>query len=739
MLENKFPRGSEWSKWDLHVHTPLSLVQNYGGSTDEVWGKFITDLEALPEEFKVIGINDYLFIDGYEKVLEYKKQGRLKNLEAIFPVIEFRIKKFGGHKEFKRINYHVIFSDKLDPQIIRQQFLNQLYGQYKLAVGFETVDWKGVVTPASLADLGAKIKATIPKEKLPDYGTDIEEGFNNINFDEDKLVELLKTSTYLKNDFVTAIGKTEWDSFNWSDTSIAEKKTVINSVDLVFTSSESTDAFKNAKNKLTEQKVNDFLLDCSDAHNFSTAQIKDRIGKCFTWVKSDPTFEGLKLLRYEQDRVRIQERNPADSKSNRIVIGKVSYTNSSKQTEIVVLNKDLNSIIGVRGSGKSTLLKNIAYKVDPIQFKERDKKKPYTLTDFKVTWADGQENEGTKESPKSLFYIPQNYLSSLSYEDGEHLSERDEFLTKLLKKNTKFANAIQSFESFASLNKVNIEDVIQKLLKANDLIKETELLLKKQGSEAEIDKEIKQRNEEIKKYQTGSGITAISDKEIEDYSKAQKDLSILQKNLTILEQDLQILSNLKETGASIFISNQQFGMLSLARQELIRSELNKKSKDELLSLISSEIAAIQQQVQATSKAIKEEEKKVGALDEKIKKNKSLEDITKEISVLETTREKIKELVASLSKAKIDRENSIEYLAAAYSDFDIQQETIYKTVEFKEDFSFLKVEVVARYNTSQMKIFVERNINTRDSDPILKKENDVKPYLVKIHRNHLSKL
>ena len=58
------PVGSIWRKWDLHVHTPESVVNDYKG-----WDEFILDLESLPPEFGVIGINDYLFIDGYERVL----------------------------------------------------------------------------------------------------------------------------------------------------------------------------------------------------------------------------------------------------------------------------------------------------------------------------------------------------------------------------------------------------------------------------------------------------------------------------------------------------------------------------------------------------------------------------------------------------------------------------------------------------------------------------------------------
>lgn len=722
--KSPYKRGSEWRKWDLHVHTPLSLVHDFKGVTDDVWEEYITELESLPPEFAVLGINDYLFIDGYEKVLTYKAAGRLQNIETIFPVIEFRIKKFAGHKEFKRINFHVIFSDKLSPLIIKQQFLNQLYGSHKLAPGFETIDWKGTVTPESLIDLGAKIKATVPQEELSSYGSNIEEGFNNINFNEEELMALLKSSTYLRNDFITAIGKTEWDEFKWDDSSIAEKKTVINSVDIIFTASESVEAFKNAKQKLTNQGVNDFLLDCSDAHSFSTATVKDRIGNCHTWIKSDPTFDGLKLLKYEPERVKIQERNPGDSKPDRIVIDSVTYKKTSGENESVLFSRDLNSIIGVRGSGKSTLIKSIACKIDPTQFKEKDKKPPYKINEFKVSWSDGQEDSGNPESPKSVFYVPQNYLSSLAYDDGGNVAERDDFLTKLLKKNVRFANAIQAFEGFASQNKIRIEEVIENLLKADSSAKENEALLKRQGSKTEIDTEITQKNAEIKKYQgtVGSG---IDDEEISNYSLAQQQVLSNKKAVDILSQDQDILVSLKETGANIFITNQQFSLLSVVRQELIRSELNKRSKDDLVTLIDCEIASIIKQIDTLTSDTSVKEKVLSDLEVKMQQSKALQDLTKELGILRETQEKIKEVTEKLLLSKSERESAIEYLAAAYQDFDLQQASIYETVVFDEEFSFLKVEVIARYNTNQIKNFIERNINTRDTDATLKQKEDIK--------------
>ncbi|VCZ53000.1 hypothetical protein BANRA_05314 [Klebsiella pneumoniae] len=38
-----------------------------------------------------MGATDYCTISGYEKLLAYRAQGRIANIEAVFPNIEFRI------------------------------------------------------------------------------------------------------------------------------------------------------------------------------------------------------------------------------------------------------------------------------------------------------------------------------------------------------------------------------------------------------------------------------------------------------------------------------------------------------------------------------------------------------------------------------------------------------------------------------------------------------------------------
>lgn len=453
----KYQKGSEWRKWDLHVHTPYSMVNEYRGATEEEkWEQFISDLEMLPEEFKVLGINDYLFIDGYEKILEYRSKGRLTNIDTIFPVIEFRIKKFGGNRVFKRVNFHVIFSDKVPVATIKQQFLNQLYGSYVLAPGAEGTEWRGFIDKDSLTDLGRAIKESIPAERADQYGSDIFEGFNNINFDEEFLIDNLNKSTYLRGKFLTAIGKTEWDSFSWNDNSIAEKKTVINRVDFVFTSSENIDAFNNAKAKLLEQNVNSLLLDCSDAHRNSNSRDKDRIGKCFTWIKADPSFEGLKQVLNENDRICVtgvpELLDRIAGNPNKFIksISVRRVANTSMQ-EVwyddieIPLNPSLVAIIGNKGNGKSALTDivgllgnshNESYSF--LTKKKFRNPRPYNKSsniEAKISWADNTEDGYLKldanvdlNKAEKVKYIPQNFLETLCVSE-----EEDEFESEIRK------------------------------------------------------------------------------------------------------------------------------------------------------------------------------------------------------------------------------------------------------------------------------------------------------------------
>ena len=83
-----YAMGSIWRKWDLHVHTPASLAHRFqpGAATDP-WDAYIKALAQLPSEFKVIGINDYLFIEGYRRVREAHQSGQLRRERGFQPSV----------------------------------------------------------------------------------------------------------------------------------------------------------------------------------------------------------------------------------------------------------------------------------------------------------------------------------------------------------------------------------------------------------------------------------------------------------------------------------------------------------------------------------------------------------------------------------------------------------------------------------------------------------------------------
>jgi ABC-type cobalamin/Fe3+-siderophores transport system ATPase subunit len=528
-------------------------------------------------------------------------------------------------------------------------------------------------------------------------------GFDNITYRREDILKLLEKNCF-KGKFLTAIGYSEWDQSRW-DQSAAEKRTLINDADFCLTSLDEPERIAANRKELADNNLNSLVLHSSDAHRL------DRIGHTLLWVKADPTFEGLRQVLYEpEERVKIQERNPGDPKPARVVLDKVTYKDPSGTVNEVSLNSDLNSIIGVRGSGKSTLLKNIARAVDPVQFDDRDKKKPYPLQEFSVAWADGQINGGSEESPKSVFYIPQSYLSALSYDDGDLTRERDEFLTELLKRNARFARAVDSFSIFVAENDLKIQSGIQDLTAASRSLKDSSDQLKKLGSLKEITAEVENKNTEMQRYK-GSD---LSDEELTRYSKATKQLDEHTKALGVLNQDRQILTALTSQDVGVFVSENDLSPLSPTRRELIRDGLRKKGREALVELVAAQLREIQTQITTRNAAAATHEQTIGELKEKVAKNKAITDLSKELLDLENTRTSIAQLTEKRDKAREDYDRALALLVAANGEFQKRQAAIFGSIELDGEFKFVNISISTKYDTEQLKEFVDRNINTRDS-------------------------
>lgn len=530
-------RGSEWHKWDLHVHTPESIRHHFQvGDAGDVWEQYIYDLEHLPENIKVLGINDYLFIDGYRKVQEYKRRGRLANIDLILPVVEFRLDKFGGHNsDFKRINFHVIFSNEVDADVIQSQFLNALHSKYKLTPGYEGVTWGGVLTRDNLADLGRRIIQSVPDEERRHFSSDIEEGFNNLNFGFEDIIGILQGAPqYFKGKYITAIGKTEWDAIHWNDQSIAEKKTIINSVDIIFTAAESVEAYQAGYKKLKSACVNHVLLDCSDAHHNLTSTEKDRLGNCNTWIKAQLSFEGLKQVLYEpSERLRVQNSEP-DEKNVYQVIDSISLHEDTFWTGRIYLNKNLNTIIGGRSTGKSTLLKGIAAKIDDSKILPTDDFIRFHLTGITIDWKDGETS-----LRRDIEYFPQSYMHTIAFD-----SQKTNALVDDVIRHKDNEHILRNYdEQRVEIQRYMAEHVFMLFQKQREINGLTKILLEK-GNREGVVQQLAILNARLIELQRNSVLTA---EEKEQYDSLVRNLSEYQKSLETINADIQILKSFSTT------------------------------------------------------------------------------------------------------------------------------------------------------------------------------------------------
>jgi predicted metal-dependent phosphoesterase TrpH len=117
MSKFKYPRGSEWRKWDLHFHTPSSYdYQDKTVSNERI-------IEVLREHnISVVAITDHHIID-VERIV--KLQELAGDEITILPGIEFCSDSRGEEP----IHFIGIFPENIDLEFIKTELLveYQLY------------------------------------------------------------------------------------------------------------------------------------------------------------------------------------------------------------------------------------------------------------------------------------------------------------------------------------------------------------------------------------------------------------------------------------------------------------------------------------------------------------------------------------------------------------------------------------------------------------------------------------
>lgn len=384
-----FPRGSEWRKWDLHIHSPASFFwrgpRYHDGGVGEHDVAIIDEMIATlnTAEPAVFALMDYWNFDGWfalKRRLEQPGAPRLN--KTVFPGIELRLcAPMAG-----RLNAHAVFSDKIDDQHLRD-FLSKLTLELVELPLSENglVSYARHVTTDLLAKHGFK-KADIDA----DNAKALEAGYKIAELKADSYKAAIKSvpqglaiafMPFTTND---GLGDVDVMKHYAYATSLFEASMIFEARDeptwnaFVGRKTEGNEKFFDAFQEAL-RSVPRLPVSGSDAHQFKgngTSNDARGYGDFpsgrVTWIKADPTWEGLcQAVREPEKRCHIGALPPKlarvrDQKTfyiDRIELKKyVGSTLGDKWFDGVSLelNTDLVAIIGNKGSGKSALADVIA-------------------------------------------------------------------------------------------------------------------------------------------------------------------------------------------------------------------------------------------------------------------------------------------------------------------------------------------------------------------------------------------
>ncbi|HRG64096.1 MAG TPA: AAA family ATPase [Burkholderiales bacterium] len=462
--------GSIWRKWDLHIHTPSTKLANNYSNTNESFDTYIDRLENSDVDF--FGITDYFNIESYNIFLKGFQSKYPSSTKAFLPNIEFRLDSKNSKDE--HIQIHVIFSN--DDSTISKipSFLNRLE---LVSTGCDGT--KRYCCNSDLNSVGYD-KAMVSKQILLDTLT------SNFNKEE-----------YLIAGVANGYGALRPGSNG--DGRGAEYATELDkSCDLFFGNKKNVDFYLNKCNNSPRKALGLHpkpVISGCDAHSFN--DIDKKLGKkCteqsnaseITWIKADPTFEGLKqIIQEPEDRVKIQETKPDDNKTPYSVIKSINFTFDNKNFNKGSLNfnPNLNTIIGGRSTGKSTILQILAYKLLGELKNNGDSDRIKEIADnVSIEWLDGETNS----QDRKVEYFPQSYMHNIANDDNE----RKKIVENIIGK-----DQLESYTKFISTNQLDIKKDIYMLLEEYGKFKEITKQIHEIGNKAAIEQEISKLQVEI--------------------------------------------------------------------------------------------------------------------------------------------------------------------------------------------------------------------------------------------------
>lgn len=347
-------RGSVWNRWDPHIHTPGTLLNDqYGGTSP--WELFLTKVETSLPPIRTLGITDYLSIEQYEEVVRQRDAGRLSGVGLIFPNVEMR---FGIEtSKGTGVNVHLLFSPD-DPNHVDEikRFLQRLEFRYPPE--------SYCCCKADLMRLGRRHQPSVTTDDAA-----LAVGANQFKVDFVQLQDEWSKSEWVRRNCLVAVAAGERDGTSGlrdaSDSFAALRKSIEAFAHIIFSASPSQIEFWLGRRGATLEDLESKwggMKPCmhgSDAHGVDRVGVPDSVRLC--WIKGDLTFDSLRQACIESEgRAHIGAQPPRGSLAGHTVQTLQVSNASWMKPSTVPLNPGLVAVIGAKGSGKTALAELIA-------------------------------------------------------------------------------------------------------------------------------------------------------------------------------------------------------------------------------------------------------------------------------------------------------------------------------------------------------------------------------------------
>ena len=651
-----YNQGSIWRKWDFHVHTPYSILNNGFGfdpftlGDDDLEPKFDEYVKklftmAVEQGIAAIGITDYFMIEGYKRIKQKYLDCPKKMKECfpddtlrhaveqiyIFPNIELRLDTFVGDAAHS-VNYHVIFSPEISIQEIEDNFLHRLNYKFNNASHSLTI--------ANLKRIGEQIKTDNAAS-----GSDILVGLKHATVSYGDVLENLQNNPSFSGKHLIVIPVDEdLSGISWRGRDYSTRRDLYAQCSCFFTSNKGTIKWALAVGE-EKERIHEFgsIKPCiwgSDAHGYDRLFKPDRDNFC--WIKADPSFDGLTQILYEPaERVRIQPANPNVRDAHQL-IESIQFNNQDFQGLPIYFNDSLTCIIGGKSTGKSMLLRQLALNIDPTYAYEQEKGGSQSATSFPKADATVKWKDGTTESRK-IVYIPQTYLNR-TIDNPEESTAIHSIIANVLLQEPEIKAAHDTLAHTVSTIRRKVQASIDNLLSEQKHLADVEALLKRDGSSDTYTSTI--FSLEANRSQLAK-TTNITSEEIERFNYLEKELQKLIHQKETIEAELSRYNSLPDPCIIIpgFFSSVDFRNIThtyasyFPRTEKALSTALDQANQAVLSIwtqaIKQNIQDLHDIIQHTDEEIQSTSIEHGALKNKVAQNQRLQDLTTQINTERT--------------------------------------------------------------------------------------------------------